>query len=137
MTVWCSRTWFSTEPSEYLVLPPLVAATSTASEMAMPRLPVLFGLRCQDRAAGVRAVRRAGRDGGAVGLHDGAAVRLLLVADLHHVDVDGDLEDVAGDGQRGAPLARAGLGGDALDAFLLVVVGLRQRPCSACGCRWG
>ena len=45
ITVWCSRTWFSTEPREYFVLPPLVAATSTASEMAMPRLPVLFGLR--------------------------------------------------------------------------------------------
>ena len=38
MTVWCIRTWFSTEPSEYLVSSRW-AASSTASEMAMPRLP--------------------------------------------------------------------------------------------------
>ena len=42
MTVWCSRTWLSTLPRQYLVSP-LVAATSTASEMAIPRLPGLLG----------------------------------------------------------------------------------------------
>jgi hypothetical protein len=36
--VWCSSTWLSTEPSAYLVSS-FFAATSTASEMAMPRLP--------------------------------------------------------------------------------------------------
>ena len=38
ITVWCMRTWFSTLPSAYLVsaLPP---AASTASLIAMPRLP--------------------------------------------------------------------------------------------------
>ena len=43
ITVWCSSTWFSTLPSAYLVSG-LVAATSTASEMAIPRLPFDSGL---------------------------------------------------------------------------------------------
>ena len=38
ITVWCSRTWLSTEPSEYLVSS-RVAASSTASEIAMPSEP--------------------------------------------------------------------------------------------------
>ena len=38
MMVWCISTWFSTEPSAYLVSS-CVAATSTASEMAMPSEP--------------------------------------------------------------------------------------------------
>ena len=38
MTVWCSSTWFSTLPSAYLVSS-RCAAISTASEIAMPRLP--------------------------------------------------------------------------------------------------
>jgi hypothetical protein len=43
MIVWCMSTWLSTEPSAYLYLPPLVTAASTASLMAMPSEPVLFG----------------------------------------------------------------------------------------------
>ncbi len=38
ITVWCMRTWFSTLPSEYFVSS-RVAASSTASLIAMPRLP--------------------------------------------------------------------------------------------------
>ena len=38
MTVWCSSTWLSTEPREYLVSS-RVAASSTASLMAMPSEP--------------------------------------------------------------------------------------------------
>ena len=38
ITVWCISTWFSTEPSEYAVSS-RVAASSTASEIAIPRLP--------------------------------------------------------------------------------------------------
>jgi len=38
MTVWCSSTWLTTDPSEYFVSS-WVAASSTASEIAMPRLP--------------------------------------------------------------------------------------------------
>ena len=39
MTVWCSSTWLSTEPRAYLVSGSRCAATSTASEMAMPSEP--------------------------------------------------------------------------------------------------
>lgn len=42
ITVWCSKTWLRTLPRQYLVSE-LVAATSTASEIAMPRLPGLDG----------------------------------------------------------------------------------------------
>ena len=38
MTVWCRSTWLSTEPSEYFVSS-RVAASSTASEIAMPSEP--------------------------------------------------------------------------------------------------
>src|SRR6267142_1048956 len=38
ITVWCMSTWLSTLPSEYLVSS-RVAASSTASLIAMPRLP--------------------------------------------------------------------------------------------------
>jgi hypothetical protein len=42
MTVWCSSTWLSTLPSAYLAAGS-GAATSTASLIAMPRLPVESG----------------------------------------------------------------------------------------------
>ena len=42
MIVWCMSTWLSTLPSEYLVSS-RVAASSTASEIAIPRLPVESG----------------------------------------------------------------------------------------------
>ena len=42
MTVWCMRTWFRTEPSEYFVSS-RGAAASTASEMAIPSEPVESG----------------------------------------------------------------------------------------------
>ena len=43
MTVWCSRTWLSTEPSEYFVSS-RVAASSTASLIAIPSEPGLSGV---------------------------------------------------------------------------------------------
>ena len=49
---------------------------------------------------------------------------LLLVAHLHHVHLAVEAEVAAGHGQGRAPLARAGLGGDALQALHLGVVGL-------------
>ena len=49
------------------------------------------------------------------------------IAHLDHVDFDLEAEQAAGKRQRRAPLAGAGLGGETLDAFLLVVVGLRHR----------
>ena len=42
MTVWCRRTWLSTLPSEYFVSS-RPAASSIASLIAMPRLPVESG----------------------------------------------------------------------------------------------
>ncbi len=42
MTVWCRRTWFNALPMEYFVSS-RVAASSMASLMAIPRLPVLSG----------------------------------------------------------------------------------------------
>jgi hypothetical protein len=42
MTVWCSMTWLRTLPREYLVSS-RVAASSTASLMAMPSEPGLSG----------------------------------------------------------------------------------------------
>ena len=42
MTVWCSSTWLSTLPSAYRASGS-PAATSTASLIAMPRLPVESG----------------------------------------------------------------------------------------------
>ena len=45
MTVWCMQTWFSTLPSEYLVLG-VLTASSMASLMAMPRLPAQCGFSC-------------------------------------------------------------------------------------------
>ena len=52
ITVWCSSTWFSTLPSAYLVSS-WVAASSTASLIAMPRLPVVSGSRSRIVPAGV------------------------------------------------------------------------------------
>ena len=43
ITVWCSSTWLSTEPSAYFVSS-RVAASSTASEIAMPSEPLESGL---------------------------------------------------------------------------------------------
>ena len=49
ITVWCSSTWLSTLPSAYLVsaLPP---AASTASLIAMPRLPGESGSAARNSA---------------------------------------------------------------------------------------
>ena len=81
----------------------------------------------QHRPTVVRRRRRAGDDRRAVGLHQDPSVRLLVVARADHVDLDLEAEQRAGEGERGPPLARPGLGREALDALLLVVEGLRDR----------
>src|SRR5699024_2412057 len=54
MMVWCRHTWLSTEPSEYRV-PASAAATSTASDTAMPSEPGVSGsLARKLRPASVR-----------------------------------------------------------------------------------
>src|SRR4029078_6503721 len=59
-------------------------------------------------------------------LHQRTPVGLLVVRDAHHVDVDLEAEERAGEGERRAPLARARLGRDPLDALARVVVRLRD-----------
>ena len=80
----------------------------------------------QDGAAGVGLVARAGDAGRAVGLHQRPAIGLLIVRDPDHVDLDLEAEQRAGEGERRAPLAGAGLGGELLHPRLLVVEGLRD-----------
>ena len=93
----------------------------------MPRLPVESGMLREDRAPRVRLLRRARDDARAERLDQPAPVRLLVVRDLDHVHVDLEPEDPAGERERRAPLARAGLRREARDALLLVVVRLRDR----------
>ena len=69
---------------------------------------------------------RRRRHGGAVGSHDLPAEGLLLIADLDHEDLAVQIKVGAGHAQGRAPLAGAGLGGDALKALLLGVVCLRD-----------
>jgi hypothetical protein len=92
----------------------------------MPRLPGESGV-----APARRGRRWCGRWGwenlGAPGVHHHAAVRLLVVADAHHVDRAFHAEELAGQRQRAAPLSGPGLGGQPLDAGALVVVRLRHR----------
>ena len=85
------------------------------------------GVLGEDLAADVRRVRRRGRHVRAVGAHDLAAEGLLLVGALHHEDLAVEAEERAGHRERGAPLAGARLGRDALEALLLGVVGLGDR----------
>ncbi len=80
----------------------------------------------EDRAAGVRLVGRARSDARAEGLHQAAAVRLLVVGDPDHVDVAPEAEERAGHGERAAPLAGPRFRGQPGDALLLVVERLRD-----------
>ena len=72
---------------------------------------------------------RHGRRGGdlrAIGLHDAAAVRFLLIADLYLIDGGFQSEESGGIGQGGSPLSGAGLGRHVGYAFLFAVIGLWQ-----------
>ena len=80
----------------------------------------------QDGAAGI-GFGRGRRDAlRTVGLHQRAAVGFLVVRHAHHVHLDLDAEQRAGEGERRSPLAGAGLGGDLLDPGFLVVERLRH-----------
>ena len=94
--------------------------------MAMPSEPVLSGILRQDRLTGIGGIARAGSDACAEGLHDGAAVRLLLVTDANHINDAFHVEETASLRECRAPLARARFGRQSSDAFLFVVVGLRR-----------
>src|SRR5690606_7283148 len=99
-------------------------ARSTASLMAMPRLPVLSGFcsRMARPEGGLRA--GAGDAARAIGLHQGPAIGLLVIADAHHEDLDLEAEERAREGKGGTPLPRAGLGRQAPHPLGLVVEGL-------------
>ena len=93
----------------------------------MPRLPVESG--CSARIARPAFVSS---DGLATivapqRLDHRAAERLLVVRGANHVDLALEPELLAGERERTAPLARAGLGREALAALALVVEGLRDR----------
>ena len=75
----------------------------------------------QDGAPRIGEFRGGGDDLGAPQLHHALAVGLLGAGDLDHVDRALKAEQGAGQGQGAAPLAGAGLGGQAADAGLLVV----------------
>ena len=85
-----------------------------------------FRILGQDRAPGVRLVRRRRDDGGSERLDEAAPIRLLLIADADHEDLRLEAEEAPGEGQGAPPLARTGLGHEARDAGGAVVEGLRD-----------
>ena len=92
----------------------------------MPSEPGESGCWLEDRAAG-RGQRRGRRvHDSAEHLHHDPAVRLLVVGRPHLPDLAVEPELRARERERGAPLARAGLGGEPPDAGLRVVVRLRD-----------
>ena len=58
------------------------------------------------------------------GLHDAAAIRLLVVADLHLVDGSFQAKYLGGIRESGSPLTGSGFGGDVGYAFFLAIIGL-------------
>ena len=85
------------------------------------------GVGGEHRAARVRVGARRGDHLRPPRLHHVAPVRLLVVADAHHVDLHVDAEELPGERERAAPLAGARLRRDPLHAGFLVVEGLRDR----------
>ena len=82
------------------------------------------GVLGEDLPADVGRVRRRRRHLRAVGAHDLPAEGLLLIGALDHVDLAVQAQVGAGHAQGRAPLAGAGLGGDAPEALVLGVVRL-------------
>src|SRR4051794_15335937 len=80
--------------------------------------------RGEKAASGVRFVRRRSDAARAVGLHQRAAVWLLVVRHAHHEHIYFDPEQRTRKRERGSPLSGAGFRADAPDAFLAVIEGL-------------
>ncbi len=136
MTVWCSSTWLSTEPRLYFFAPPEVAATSTASEMAMPSEPGLLGSSARMERPAVGQVGWAGKNLRAIGFHQEAPVGFLLVRHLDHIYFQVQVKEFAGHRQRGAPLPGAGFGGHGLCPGGFVIEGLGQGSIRFMAARW-
>ena len=66
------------------------------------------------------------RDRRSVGSHDFAAEGLLLIGNLHHVDLAVQTEEGTRHRKSGTPLTCACFGGDAFQTLLLGVIGLRH-----------
>ena len=92
-----------------------------------PKRAHIAGITAQRIAPGLRHRRRTGEHLRSPGLHHRPPVRLLLVADLDHEHPHVDTKHLPCQRHRATPLPGAGLGRDALDAGLLVVVRLRHR----------
>ena len=122
MTVWCSSTWLSTEPSAYLVSGSPRGDLDGLGDGDAQRAGVVGG----ERPAGGRQLRRRAVHRAAEGLDQRAPVRLRVVGRADLPDLALHVEQRAGEGQRRAPLAGAGLGGQLPDAGLGVVVHLRH-----------
>src|ERR1035437_224309 len=126
MTVWCRSTWLTTDPSEYVAV---VTGCRVLDRLRDGDAETSRRVRLtrEHTAAELGLIGRGGEDLGAPRLHECTPVRLLLVRDLDHVDHDLESEQTAGERERRSPLPGAGLRGQALDALLGVVVGLRDR----------
>ncbi len=84
-------------------------------------------MRLENGAPGIGFVARARHAVCAISLHERAPVGLLVIGDLDHVDLDFEAEQRAGEGERRAPLSRAGFGRKPGDALFLVVESLGDR----------
>ena len=102
------------------------AASSTASEIAIPRLPGVSGNSSRIARPLCVSLGGAGDDLGAPQLDHRAPERLLLVGDANHVHLALEADQLAGEGQRAPPLTGAGLGREASPSLLLVVIRLRH-----------
>ena len=115
----------STLPSEYEVSS-RCAASSTASEIAIPRLPGVSGNSSRIARPLCVSVGRARDDLRAPQLDHRAPERLLLVRDANHVHLALEADQLARERERASPLTGAGLGREPRPALLLVVVRLRH-----------
>ena len=86
------------------------------------------GVAGDDVLAGTGRHRWRALDRGSEGAHQYRAVGLLLHGNLDLVDSSLETKYLGGIGQRGAPLARSGLGGDVGYALSLAIIAL-------CECR--
>ncbi|OLN24419.1 hypothetical protein DVDV_4257 [Desulfovibrio sp. DV] len=86
--------------------------------------PGAVGVFGQHGPAGPGVFRGRGKDLSAVGIDENAAIGLLVVAHLDHVDRAFHAHHGTGKGQGRAPLAGSGLGSQAFHALGLVVISL-------------
>ena len=94
----------------------------------------MVGTLRENRAARLRFRRRRGDAAGAVGLHQRAPVGLLVVRDADHEHLHVESEERAGECERAAPLAGAGLRATAASRPPPCCRRPAPPRCSACGC---